>query len=680
MAARADVSIMITAKDNYSEAIMKMQKTQTAFRKDFKAMQKDLDNLNKSKIQLKVDLTQTKKELAEAKKRFLELGDAESRAAYMAAEMNYDNVKANLDAVSKSIRSTQRDMDNLTGAMSKADARMGSSGGGGEGGVLSQLSKAGLFNMLSSAGGELAGTLVTSAAGEQIGNWITSIAGGAASGAALGSVVPGIGTAVGAAVGAGAGAIKAFTQQFSSKDDAFKSVVEDTYNDIKQTQAEALDNGSSLAANREASRMSFATLFGDEKEADGFIQNVTDFANKTPFMFDDLTSMSKVLKTYGYEVKELLPTMQKIGDAGAALGLDQSGMSAIATYLGRMKSTGKVTMEYLNPLLERGIPVWDYLAAASGKTNKEVQEMVSKGLVPGEKAAAALADYMGADFAGSMEKQAKTYAGLTSTLQGMQDEMDVAMGEGYNEQRKLGIQAEIDWLSGDSGDKMKEANRLVGEWQASRENEKERLLREALDDVMNSDEFAGADDINKGRMIEEARAKAQADYYQNDRYQRQLEADKELISKIRTEMADAYYDAGYSLGLEFDKGLIAARIDNSGLGGDNSVNWAAVSERTKRAMYGNRNKTAGRSSRRSRRAYGIDRVPYDGFSATLHEGERVLTAAQARAQDSAGGGQIIISGNQFMVREDADIDRIATELYHKIADAKSGYIGEVSLV
>ena len=85
MAARADVSIMITAKDNYSEAIMKMQKTQTAFRKDLKAMQKDLDNLNKSKIQLKVDLTQTKKELAEAKKRFLELGDAESRAAYMAA-------------------------------------------------------------------------------------------------------------------------------------------------------------------------------------------------------------------------------------------------------------------------------------------------------------------------------------------------------------------------------------------------------------------------------------------------------------------------------------------------------------------------------------------------------------------------------------------------------------------
>ena len=669
MAARADVSIMITAKDNYSEAIMKMQKTQTAFRKDLKAMQKDLDNLNKSKFQLKVDLTQTKKELAEAKKRFLELGDAESRAAYMAAEMNYDNVKANLDAVSKSIRSTQRDMDNLTGAMSKADARMGSSGGGGEGGVLSQLSKAGLFNMLSSAGGELAGTLVTSAAGEQIGNWIPSIAGGAASGAALGSVVPGIGTAVGAAVGAGAGAIKAFTQQFSSKDDAFKSVVEDTYNDIKQTQAEALDNGSSLAANREASRMSFATLFGDEKEADGFIQNVTDFANKTPFMFDDLTSMSKVLKTYGYEVNELLPTMQKIGDAGAALGLDQSGMSAIATYLGRMKSTGKVTMEYLNPLLERGIPVWDYLAAASGKTNKEVQEMVSKGLVPGEKAAAALADYMGADFAGSMEKQAKSYAGLTSTLQGMQDEMDVAMGEGYNEQRKLGMQAEIDWLSGDSGDRMKEANRLVGEWQASLENEKERLLRETLDNVMNSDEFAEADNVNKGRMLAEAQAKAQSDYLQSDAYKLQLEANEALVDQIQIDMVDSYYYAGYSLGEKFSEGTIDGMLS-----GGRTIPEVIFGKEYKPATSEIRTKYG------KNFAYGLERVPYDGFVATLHEGERVLTAAQARAQDSAGGGQIIISGNQFTVREDADIDRIATELYHKIADAKSGYIGEVSLV
>lgn len=34
----------------------------------------------------------------------------------------------------------------------------------------------------------------------------------------------------------------------------------------------------------------------------------------------------------------------------------------------------------------------------------------------------------------------------------------------------------------------------------------------------------------------------------------------------------------------------------------------------------------------------MDRVPYDNFPALLHQGERVLTASQARAEDRGGGG------------------------------------------
>ena len=49
-------------------------------------------------------------------------------------------------------------------------------------------------------------------------------------------------------------------------------------------------------------------------------------------------------------------------------------------------------------------------------------------------------------------------------------------------------------------------------------------------------------------------------------------------------------------------------------------------------------------------AFGLDRVPYDEYPALLHEGERVLTAAEARAQDAAGGGGglvINVTGNSF---------------------------------
>lgn len=62
---------------------------------------------------------------------------------------------------------------------------------------------------------------------------------------------------------------------------------------------------------------------------------------------------------------------------------------------------------------------------------------------------------------------------------------------------------------------------------------------------------------------------------------------------------------------------------------------------------------------------GLDSVPYDGYSARLHKNEKVLTAREAKAYDEGQGrlgGRVVISGNNFTVREEADIHRIAFEL------------------
>ncbi|QSB09319.1 phage tail tape measure protein [Lysinibacillus fusiformis] len=64
---------------------------------------------------------------------------------------------------------------------------------------------------------------------------------------------------------------------------------------------------------------------------------------------------------------------------------------------------------------------------------------------------------------------------------------------------------------------------------------------------------------------------------------------------------------------------------------------------------------------------GLDSVPYDGYTARLHKDERVLTARENRDYSEGGGGNgtgggVVISGNNFTVREEADIHRIAFEL------------------
>ena len=60
-------------------------------------------------------------------------------------------------------------------------------------------------------------------------------------------------------------------------------------------------------------------------------------------------------------------------------------------------------------------------------------------------------------------------------------------------------------------------------------------------------------------------------------------------------------------------------------------------------------------------AYGLSYVPYDNFPALLHEGERVLTASEARTAKNTGSSPTI-TGNNFIVREEADIEKIAKEI------------------
>jgi hypothetical protein len=66
------------------------------------------------------------------------------------------------------------------------------------------------------------------------------------------------------------------------------------------------------------------------------------------------------------------------------------------------------------------------------------------------------------------------------------------------------------------------------------------------------------------------------------------------------------------------------------------------------------------------RAIGERRVPRDNSPYLLHEGERVLTKQQANQQDNKIQGQVLVTGNTFVVREEADIQKIAKELVRQI--------------
>ena len=75
-------------------------------------------------------------------------------------------------------------------------------------------------------------------------------------------------------------------------------------------------------------------------------------------------------------------------------------------------------------------------------------------------------------------------------------------------------------------------------------------------------------------------------------------------------------------------------------------------------------------------AKGLPYVPYDGYETILHKGERVLTAQQNR-QYNQGSSNVSIPklADTIIVREDADIDKIARALVKKIKTNTISYGG-----
>lgn len=665
MAESSRIDIAISAKDNFSTTLKTITGNTTAFGKEMKTLQKKLDALNNTKLKLKTEeLPKAKKAAQDAAKGIKDLTDEVVKNKAAMAENTYDNVKSNLKAVQKEINATEQAMYNLTKQSKKKD----NSAGGGS--ILGKLGESGLKNMVGQALSTAVNAGITSAFGDEAGTVIGSTLSGAASGAAIGSTIPGVGTVIGAAVGAATGVITGTVQNFQKADDAFKSVVQEEYTRVDEAYSGKLSAGSTLAGQRETDKIAFSKLLGGADISADYLSWVKDTANDTPFYYDELTSMSKIMASYRYSVDEMKKLIYQVGDTGAAMGMDASDMSMLVTALGRMKSSGKTTLEYLNIIIERGVPAIQYLSEALGKSQGEIYDMVSKGLIPGAEAAQIIADSMGEDFAGSMVEISKTFEGLTSTSEGLAQDLNAAMGEGFNQKRNEGLSSQIEFYSGEMKSQMEEAYKMMGEFEASLINQQEEIWRQCMTEAMESDEYRNAIAENNGaeagRILKEAEVKAENEYRQSEGYQLMLQTDRDMVNNLRSELSGDWYNYGYTMQKEFNKGRLSVITD--AMNADKKIASAA----SPAANYG-----LGGSGYQvpnvKGKAFGMSYVPYDNYPALLHEGERVLTARENRSYNGGSGGiQINISGN--VIREETDIDKIAETIVVRLKEAREGYV------
>ena len=643
-----DASIAMSVQDNLSAAVVTMKNSMTAFRNDVKELEKELYFLSNSKTNIRVDMDAAMVQLKNAKKAFRELGDeateVERKAAeadWRQAEQNLENIRQQYDMVSRQVRQTTRDFEAASGMASRAENRVGT----GRTGVLAALGKAGILNMAGDAAGQWANMLVGSAMGSEVGGLFGGALGGAVQGAAMGSLAGPIGTAVGAAVGGGIGLLTGGAQAFEARDDAFKSyyggVFDTQYQAVQENQA----SGSQTAAQRQLDAIAFNRLLGDGVGTQ-YLQDLQRMAANTPMQYGDLTTMSRALATgFGSDPSRMLSLMTGLGDAGSAVGVDAQGMATMAQAMSRMQSSDKASLEYLNMFQERGIDVIGMLGEALGKNQGQVYDMISDGDISGTQAVSIIEEGLGR-FAGAMDEMSKTFEGRSSTLSDTMDEIYNAGGASYNQSRSEAMAQEIEAYGGALGDAMKEAYEAIGAGKAAVENLGEAYTRDALSAVLEGKELtqewdestvaqlkglgekyqqaladykAGNDEagVKIDEYVAAAEGLAKEQFEASELYKADLDAQAESLTALRENTAAVNAAAGvYALGQQ----------RTIGMGAMSFVGWGSNTDSSGKPIMP-------KATTGSGKAFGLDRVPYDNYLTYLHEGERVLTAREAREQD-----------------------------------------------
>lgn len=160
----------------------------------------------------------------------------------------------------------------------------------------------------------------------------------------------------------------------------------------------------------------FEVLTGSASEANRIVQDLQQFAARTPFQFTDLAKATQRLLSFGFSTKEAKDNLVDLGDVAAASGANLSELSLI---FGQVSAAGKLTGERLLQLEERAIPIGPALAKTLGVAEESVRDLVSKGKVDFatfEEAFKSLNEEGQFAF-GGLEKASKTLSGRFSTLQ-----------------------------------------------------------------------------------------------------------------------------------------------------------------------------------------------------------------------------------------------------------------------
>ena len=164
------------------------------------------------------------------------------------------------------------------------------------------------------------------------------------------------------------------------------------------------------AADLETMETQFISLTGGAEQAGAMVDQLNQFAAATPFQIEEIAGAARQLLAAGTDISQVNEQLGFLGDIAATSGESIEDITAI---FAKVQAKGKVELENLNQLAERGIPIFTALSEATGL----LPSQLGAGAVTVEQFNATLRGFAeeGGFAHGAMERLSQTAAGKFST-------------------------------------------------------------------------------------------------------------------------------------------------------------------------------------------------------------------------------------------------------------------------
>lgn len=628
------------------------------------------------KIEFKTNITALTQDLRETQVGFERVGSAAVQQQKALKKVDYTQTIKEFSVLQTSLTKNAEAMDIFSQKAEKA----GKAGGG----KLTSQVPSDIKGQAVEAASSFGSSILNSAFGSETGGTISTLAGGLVQGLQTGNVAGVVVSMIGSV-------FKIIEDKIKKEDEGHGQVVKSEYQRVTEKRETGLQQGIASAGAQQEVAGLLSTQMGGSA-ATRIIQQSRDYAAKMPY---DATGISKAalqLSRYGVEQDAVMTRIQQLGDM--AQGQDAVFQELVSAY-GSMTKSQNVTLPELNTMMEAGIPILQTLATQCGVTEQDIASMAQNGELSIQSLNQALGTLTapGGRYAGTDNQMKQQYDSLVTLTSNLEGELHTAEGEGYMEKVIPEMQKYVEFLQGEGGERIKEAYRLSGASQGEVEGERINQKITALDYLVNkNDNFKTAMESGDGpavdRMLSQADIVGEANFRNSDVWNEQLNNEKLFIQYIQDNTVEVWENYGHKAAEQFNAGWIGSRIHGFfhgvDFGGDstsgtpNTPGSKPGTETGRPTIYTNNSaipfsSLGDENGNITGRAYGLPYVPYDNYAALLHQGERVLTAREARNYQDGGGVSINIGG--MTVREEADIDRIAKTIVREIQYAKVGYGG-----